>query len=160
MSEKNFTITRRKDHRLVHTASGEDGKPVETPVQAGSCFPWTMPDRYVFLKDDKHKEVVLLDDLSPLTDDERKLVLEEISQKNFVPKIEKISSIRRELDLFHWIVHTAAGDRSFMTNRHEAPRSLTGGRVLIRDISGDLYLVEDYKKLDPKSLKMLWMYLD
>jgi hypothetical protein len=155
-----FRIFRRPDHRLVVATTGADGKQVETPVRASSCFPWSLPDQFVSLADDKGREVLMVEDLAGLEPAERDLLAGEIGLKNFVPRIGRIRSIRREIELFHWSVSTSAGPRSFLTHRHEAPRSLHGGKVLIRDINSDLYLIDDIKALDPKSLKLLWMYLD
>jgi len=159
-TEPDRKIYRRPDHRLVLSKAGEDGKTVDTPVQASSCFPWSLPTQYVSLLDDKGKEMLLIEDLSTLPPQERAVIEEELRLKNFVPRITRIQSIKREIELFHWEVATSSGLRSFLTHRHEAPRSLHGGKVLIRDVNGDLYLIDDVKALDPRSLKLLWMYLD
>ena len=155
-----FRIYRRPDHRLVLSRGTEAGTPEETTVRASSCFPWSLPEQFISLADDKGKELLLIDDLVVLPPEEKVLLEEELGLKNFVPRIDRIHFIRREIELFHWTVSTSAGPRSFLTHRHEAPRSLHGGKVLIRDINSDLYLIDDVKALDPKSLKLLWMYLD
>ena len=44
--------------------------------------------------------------------------------------------------------------------RDEWPRELAGGGILIRDVSGDLYRIGEPAKLDARSRKLLWAYVD
>ena len=158
--ENTFDLQRRADHRLILVTTGEDGKSVETAVQAASCFPWSRPEEFVSLRTDKGVELALIEDLSALPREQRLMIETELKVRNFVQRISRIHTIEREIELFQWKVSTTSGERLFLTHRHEAPRSLSDGKVLIRDISGDLYLIDDAKKLDSKSHKLLWMYLD
>jgi hypothetical protein len=152
-----WSLVRRADGRLVLRRENGDG---ETPVQAACCFPWTHPHEFISLRDDKGKEQLLIEDLQQVESPARELIEEELAERNFLPRVTGIEAITDEMELFHWKVITAAGPRRFLTRRSDHPRKLANGDVLIKDVSNDLYLIPNPKGLDPKSLKLLWVYLD
>jgi hypothetical protein len=152
-----LNLSRRADGRLVLRRENGEG---ETPVQVACCFPWTHPRQFISLRDDKGKEQVLIDDLQQVEAPARELIEDELAERNFLPRLTGIEAITDEIELFHWKVTTAAGPRSFLTRRSDHPRKLANGDVLIKDVSNDLYLIPNPKGLDPKSLKLLWAYLD
>jgi hypothetical protein len=152
-----LNLSRRADGRLVlRQENGES----ETPVLVACCFPWTHPRQFISLRDDKGKEQVLIDDLQQVEAPARELIEDELAERNFLPRLTSIEAITDEIELFHWKVTTAAGPRSFLTRRSDHPRKLANGDVLIKDVSNDLYLIPNPQGLDPKSLKLLWVYLD
>jgi hypothetical protein len=153
----NWNLARRADGRLVLRRENADG---DTPVQVACCFPWTHPREFISLRDDKGKEQLLIEDLQIVASPARALIEDELAERNFLPRITGIEAIADEMELFHWKVITAAGPRSFLTRRSDHPRKLANGDVLIKDVSNDLYLIPNPKGLDPKSLKLLWVYLD
>jgi hypothetical protein len=163
--EKNTDIAaldlfRRSDGRLAVREKKENGETEEIAVQAMSAFPWSRPLEYISIRDDKGREKALIEHIDRADENTRKLIIEELAGRNFMPKITAIESITPEMELFHWKVTTSAGPRSFLTGRHEYPRQLPGGKVLIKDVGNDLYIIENPKSFDPRSLKLLWVYLD
>ena len=155
------TLKQRNDGRLTVThASDNGGEQVESAVQAMCAFPWTTQDEMISLRDDKGRERCFVEKLCDIPLDKQKLILAEIVQRNFVPHILSIQAINRELELFHWLVTTTAGPRSFLTNRNDQFRYIHGHGVLVKDVSNDLYLIDDPEKLDAKSKKLVWVYLD
>jgi hypothetical protein len=152
-----LSLFRRADGRLVLRRENDES---ETPVQVACCFPWTHPRQFISLRDDKGKEQVLIDDLQQVEAPARELIEDELAERNFLPCLTGIEAITDEIELFHWKVTTAAGPRRFLTRRSDHPRKLANGDVLIKDVSNDLYLIPNPKGLDPKSLKLLWAYLD
>ncbi|MBI4979212.1 MAG: DUF1854 domain-containing protein [Spirochaetes bacterium] len=152
-----LNIQRRADGRLVYKVKGKkDG----IPVKVVSAFPWSHPHKFISIRDDKGKEQLLIDSLDSINKAERELISTDLAERNFIPRILSIQSIIEERELFHWNVVTDAGARSFLTNRHDHPRTLETDEVLIKDVSNDLYLIPELKALDKKSLKLLWVYLD
>lgn len=152
-------IFRRDDGRLVLKQS-KDGQPEETPVQAACCFPWSRPGEFISLRDDKGREQALIERLGDLSPVVRGLIAEELANRTFVPRIEAVESITPQAELFHWRIITDAGPRSLLTPRQDYLHTLPGGKVVIKDVSNDLYLVESPAKLDPRSRRLLWAYLD
>ncbi|OGV52708.1 MAG: hypothetical protein A2X49_16720 [Lentisphaerae bacterium GWF2_52_8] len=154
-----FELFRREDGRLVMRRD-ENGKLTEVPLRIACCFPWSLREEFISLRDDKGRELALVEKLSQLKPDTRQLVEEELNSAFFVPRIRELLSIERQAELFLWRVETDSGPRSFLTGHDEHPRTLPNGRILIKDVSNDLYLIENPKELSAKSWKLLWAYLD
>jgi hypothetical protein len=155
-----LNLTRRSDGRLVLRRANGNGEVSDTPVQLASCFPWTHPQEFISLRDDKGREQMLIEDLRQIDAPIRALIENELAERNFLPRVTGIEAITDEIELFHWKVVTNAGPRSFLTRRSDHPRRLANGDVLIKDVSNDLYLIPNPKSLDAKSLKLLWVCLD
>ncbi len=153
-------LYRRADGRLVLKNKNEAGEDTETPVQVVCAFPWTMLREYISIRDDKGRELVLIDGMKDLKDPVKKIIDEELARWSFLPRITRIESVTSEMELFRWKVETSSGPRDFLTHRHEYPRALPGGQILLKDVANDLYLIENPKELDPKSRKILWAHVD
>lgn len=153
-----IAITRRADGRLILKGAGEKGDDI--PVTAACAFPWSHQRSFISIRDDKGHEKAFVEALDALPEDIRSLIEDELSVRNYIPRITEVHGIVSERELFHWTVDTDRGARSFLTNRHDHPRALDDARVLIKDIGGDVYLIDNINKLDKRSLKLLWVYLD
>lgn len=161
MQENELKIYRRNDGRVGVVHAGENGKEKDTPVKVVRCFPWSLPNRYISLVDDKNNEIMLIEDMESLADKEAKQLLsEEIAERTYLPQILQIHAIEDEIDLFKWRVKTNGGERVFFTRRQEIPREVVGGQVVLKDISGDRYVIQKIEGLDEKSRNWLWLYLD
>jgi len=160
LEKKDWNLYRRADGRLVLRRESGNGETAETPVQLACCFPWTHPQEFISLRDDKGREQKLIENLQQLDTPTRELIEDELAERNFMPRITGIEAITDEIELFHWKVIANAGPRNFLTRRSDHPRKLANGDVLIKDVSNDLYLIPNPKGLDAKSLKLLWVYLD
>ncbi len=153
-------LYRREDGRIVLKHLDADQKPVETALQIACCFPWSLQDQWISLRDDKGKELILLEKLDDLDPATSVLIKEEMAFRTFLARITSIDAITDEMELFRWDVQTNSGERTFLTNRHDMPRNLPGGKVLIKDVGNDQYIIDNPGALDAKSRKLLWVYLD
>lgn len=161
MQMNTIKLRRRSDGRLTLMPADESNGATATPVKVVRCFPWSLPTRYISILDDKNKELFLLENLEALEDKvSRELLVNEISERTYLPQIQKIDAIEDEIDLFKWRVQTKSGERAFFTRRREIPREVAGGQVVLKDISGDRYVIESIDALDEKSRNWLWLYLD
>lgn len=154
-----LNIFRRADGRLALRRT-HDGQPLEVPVRAVCCFPWSRRREFVSVRDDKGREHALIERLADLPPETRALIEAELAVSGFVPRIRAVDAIEAQAELFHWKVQTDAGPRSFLTPRGDYLRTLSGGAVLIKDVGNDLYLIEEISGLDPRSRELLWAYLD
>ncbi|MBA4387061.1 MAG: hypothetical protein C0404_03710 [Verrucomicrobia bacterium] len=148
------------DARLLLRQADEKGIIQEIPVQAVCCFPWSQNRAFISLRDDKGHEVRMIEDMDQVMPETRKLIEGHLVRRLFIPRITSVESITEQMELFLWKVVTDAGPRSFLTASNESPRSLGGGRVLIKDVGNDLYLVESPDSMNERSRKLLWIYLD
>jgi hypothetical protein len=124
------------------------------------CFPWTQPQRFISLRDDRNSELALVADLADL-DAVSRLVLEEaLVEAGFVLEVTAVTAIEEEVEIRHWTVMTRQGARTFQTRLDDWPHGLPSGGLLIRDVAGDLYHVSAPAKLDGRSRELLWAYVD
>ena len=90
----------------------------------------------------------------------RTFLEEELKKRNFIPRILKINMFETKKELFAWHVETCAGARVFFTRLREQFRTLANGNIIINDINGDIYIIQNPKSLDKNSQQLLWRYLD
>ena len=148
-------LEEREDGRLW-AVRGEDAR----AVTVRRLFPWSMPARYVSLRDEEDNEVALVRDVTDLDTDSGAALRQALSEAGFVLAIVRIIEIREEIEIRNWSVETRQGLRTFQTKLDDWPRELPGGGILIPDVGGDLYLVSDPTALDAASRKLLWAYVD
>jgi hypothetical protein len=129
-------------------------------VHVRRCFPWSEPGLFVSLGDDEGDEFVLIEDPRSLDASSRQVLEEALAEAGFLFDVTGVTEIEEEVELRHWRVHTSQGNRSFQTRLDDWPRKLPDGRLLIRDIVGDLYRIGDMETLDAKSRSLLWAFVD
>ena len=132
----------------------------EAAVRVCRCFPWSEPQRYLSLRDGEDEEVALVRRARDLDPASEKALEETLLEAGFVLQIERIVHVEEEIEIRSWNVVTRQGARSFQTPRDDWPRQLDDGGILIRDVAGDLYQVENPESLDRTSQKWLWAFVD
>jgi hypothetical protein len=126
------------------------------PVQA---FPIDAPGENVSLVSADGHELVFIHQLSGLDVDTRRLVQEEIAQREFMPLIEQLVSVSTFSTPSTWQVRTDRGMSSFVLKGEEDIRRLKASGLLITDSHGVTYRVHDLRELDRLSRKMLDRFL-
>ncbi len=149
------TLIRGPDGRLRVCVKGESHV-----VQIRRCFPWSDPTRYLSLRDDDDKEIVLIADPAQLDEGSRQVLEDALAEAGFLFDITAVLEVEEEVELRHWRVQCRQGSRTFQTRLDEWPRRLPDGSLLIRDLAGDLYRLPDIATLDRKSRKLLWAFVD
>lgn len=148
-------LARHADGRL-YAAVGN----AEIAVTPRYCFPWSRPGRYVSLRDDAGREVILVDDVAALDEPARRALEHALAEQGFVFEVTRIEAVTEEVEIRHWVVETRQGRRGFQTRLDDWPRTLPDGGILIRDVAGDLYLIPDRRTLDSPSRDLLWAFVD
>ncbi len=126
------------------------------PVQA---FPIDAPGENVSLVSADGHELVFIPQLSGLDTDTRRLLQEEIAQREFMPVIDQLVSVSTFATPSTWQVRTDRGLTSFVLKGEEDIRRLKGSGLLITDSHGVTYRVIDLRVLDRMSRKMLDRFL-
>lgn len=152
----NLRLERRQDGRLWLVRP--DGR--ATLVRVNRCFPWSHPGQYLSLLDGDDEEVGMVRDPAELNAESRRALEDELVEAGFVFEITGVAGIVEEVEIRAWTVTTRQGQRSFQTRLDDWPRELPGGGLLIRDVAGDLYRLEDPNSLDKKSRELLWAFVD
>ena len=151
-------------HRLSRDAHGRlvftDEQGVQhvgvTPVQA---FPIDAPGEHVSLVDADGHERAFIARLSDIDADIRKLLIDEIAQREFMPVIERLLAVSTFSTPSTWTVRTDRGMSSFVLKGEEDIRRLRGNGLLITDNHGLTYRVTDMRALDRQSRKLLDRFL-
>jgi hypothetical protein len=105
--------------------------------------------------DENGEEVFLLERLEDLAEETRKLLLEDLKRREFLPRINKILTIEPSSEPSLWVVETDKGRIEFVLSTEDDVRQLDGKTMLIADSKGMRYVIRDVDKLDKKSRKAI-----
>jgi Domain of unknown function (DUF1854) len=128
------------------------------PVRPVACFPWSEPNNYISLRNEAGLEVGFIDSTAELDDSSRTALETTLRQTRFVFEVTAMEKVEDEFELRTWLVTTHQGPRSFQTKLDDWPRTLENRGIIIRDLSGDLYHIEDSTALDSASQKLIWAF--
>lgn len=107
------------------------------------CFPKSNPNSFYSVRDDKDKEIQLLENLDDLDVDNKKIVEDYLKIRTFSFEIVGVFQADEEFGVRHWEVKTKQGDRSFQTELDSWPQIQDDGRILIDDLYGDQYVIHN-----------------
>ncbi|MEN8906396.1 MAG: DUF1854 domain-containing protein [Clostridiales bacterium] len=123
------------------------------------CFPLSNENKYISVIDKDENEIGIIKDLDEFSKEIRNLILNDLSIRYFMPKINDILKIKEEGGYYYWEVVTDMGDREFIIKSGEENVNLLKHNMLsIEDIEGNRYCILDYKKLSKKSQKMISIF--
>jgi hypothetical protein len=148
------------DDRNRLTVRFPDGSE-RTNVRVVPAFPITRPHRFLYFEDEDGNELGLLVDPKGLNRESRELILDQADQVYFMPRITRIIRVDEQTTgVATWEVETDRGWSRFeMVPRSESVWYVGRDRVLIRDVDGNRYLIEDTNALDPRSRRWSELYL-
>jgi hypothetical protein len=136
----------------------DQDEPVED-VRVARCFPWSLPEDYISVRDPQGREIVLLTSLDELDDTSRDIVREELAHKVFNPRIQCVKHCATEFGITSMTVETDRGEVTFQLGSRDDVRHLSATRVLLNDVDGNIYEVPDVSRLDGDSQRRLAMFL-
>lgn len=152
-----FTLSRNALGKLVYL--GADGIPHEgvTPVRA---FALSAPDVGLSLVSAEGKELQWIDRLDDLPEENSRLIVEDLAQREFMPVISRIISVGSFATPSTWRVETDRGATDLILKSEDDIRRLRGTpALLIADSNGIHYLIRDRGALDTHSQKILKRFL-
>ncbi len=125
-------------------------------VRLHRCFPLSDPARYVSVLDKEGDERAVLDDLGGLDESSRRLADRELDRRYFTPDIERITLLKPEAGMWHFVVETGRGVSDFyVRNWRDSAFELKPGRWQITSVDGGRYEIPNLERLDPASLRLL-----
>jgi len=132
----------------------------EKEVFIKQSFPLSHPGEFLSLRDSEDNEILMVESLnSDVSPDVKALLLEELLKSQFVLNIKEIVNIQEDVELRRFHVLTEQGSRHFQTKLEDWPEILSGETILIEDLCGDLFHIDNWKKLDKESQKKLTPYV-
>lgn len=134
----------------------------EHPVDhAVRCFPFSTPNKWISLRDEKGSEIGLLPTLDGLNEKSKALLETYLKDRYYIPSIESIREIEgSKQGGTIWHVHTQDGPMSF-TMRGDRSLNLNAfPEVVFTDaITRKRYKILDFTKLDRASQKIARVHL-
>jgi hypothetical protein len=124
-------------------------------VNVSRAFPLTYPNKYLSVRDKENKEIGVIADLSQFPDEVKHMILQDLEQRYFAPVIKQVNSLKEEFGYMYCDVETDRGPRRFTVRGNENVINLKEGRILIIDVDGNRFEIQDYRTLDPKSFRVI-----
>jgi len=150
-----LTLEKRRDGRLWALLAER-----AAPVKLRRCFPWTFPERYISLQTEANEELALVSNPADLDQASRAALSQALAEAGFVFIIQRVYSVEEDFELRCFKVETPQGPRAFQTALDAWPRETSDGGLLIQDVAGDLFRIEDPQTLDPRSRELIWELVD
>ena len=151
-----LSIERNPAGQIVVKLAGRDEPIVDAKI--ARCFPWSLPEAYVSIRDGDGKEVALLETLESLDDASRQIIERELADKVFNPKIKRIIDFKHEFGVTSITAETDRGEVTFQIKSRDDVRVLSPTRAFFRDVDGNTYELPDRSKLDSTSKRYLQRY--
>ncbi len=150
-----LVLEQRRDGRLWARQADQ-----AAPVKLRRCFPWTFPERYISLQTDDNVELAFVSDPAELDPASQAALSRALSEAGFVFVIERVDSVEEDFELRCFKVQTPRGPRAFQTALDAWPRETPDGGLLIEDVAGDVFRIENPESLDPRSRELVWELVD
>ncbi len=155
-SPETITLAYDSFGRLVLTLpSGEQHCGV-VPVRG---FPFSAPDTCLSFVDEHGHDVYFVANLAQLAPHVRQLLERDLARREFIPVIRSIYSVSAGAEPTDWHVLTDRGETRFVLSNEDNIRRMGSHGALITDSHGIRFRIEDTRKLDTPSRKLLRRYL-
>ena len=120
-------------------------------VRVRRAFPWTDPDHFISVRSGDGKELLLIEDLTSVAPEQRRVIENVLASSVFIPKITRVDEVDVRFGYQQWKVRTDRGPAEFRVQEREDIRFLHDGRFSIRDADGNVYELTSLEKLDDHS---------
>jgi hypothetical protein len=135
---------------------GEDGEMVQHErVRPLRAFPLTAPDVYITFFSEKSDYLGVLESMSDVEERTEELLRDELERRYFLPQIIRIDFLRIHAGIIFWRVDTDRGPRRFDVRDRDDIRLMPPRRMVIKDVDGNRFEIQDYMELDDESLSLL-----
>ena len=145
------------ERNLLFHESKEGGKQM---VTLKKCFPWTEGASFFSVRNTKDEEVAFIGKMSELDKKDYQAIAKYFKSTQTQFKIKKVKSVEEEYDLRLFEVETQFGIRNFQMKADDWPIVLSKGKILLFDLSGDFYVIDDLNDLTAKEQKIINYLVD
>ena len=151
-----FDLQRDAFGRLVLTdAQGQ----AHVGVVAVRAFPISAPEVGISVVDGDGHELAWVPRLDALDEARRTLLTEALEQREFMPRLLRVTAVSSFATPSTWSVETDRGPTSFVLKGEEDIRRLGPGLLIVNDAHGVQYLIQDLLGMDKHSRKLLDRFL-
>jgi len=138
---------------FIDTINVEINGRIYCNVKPRRPFPYTHPE-YIILYTEEDDEIGILPDYRKLDRKSRKHLERVLEIIYYVPKVKRINKLDTTKSKYEWEIVTDKGVINIRT-WSRCTRWLPNGKLLIYDINGNVYMVENINNLDVKSRAFL-----
>ena len=124
------------------------------------CSPFETPDEYISVLNKDGREYAMILNLAEMPEEAQEIIRAELDRKYLCPTVTRIKSLKEKLGYSFWEVETDKGDMNF--SMHDTYRNIArvgDGMLIISDVDGNRYRIDDVAALDRKSFKKIELYL-
>lgn len=123
-------------------------------------FPHTDKRIYISVRTADHKETGIIRSLDDFSEETAALLESFIQLRYFAPKIHKVLKITEEFGYSYWETETDAGHYRFTVRSGGGNVKLvTENKVMITDVDGNRFMIEDIEQLSEKEYRMIEMFI-
>ena len=133
------------------------GDETHVPVYLHCSFPHSNKTSYISVRTDEKHEIGMiraLDDFPPAT---AELLERHIRLRYFAPVITKVYDIKEEFGYSFWDAETNAGRCRFTVGRGGNVKLVSANRLLITDVDGNRFIIENIEQLSEREYRMVEM---
>jgi hypothetical protein len=152
--------------KFTRTAGGfvslETGGEKYPRVQVVRMFPFTDPGHFISIRttEERSKEIGIIEDMSSLDADTRKMLEEQLNLRYFTPVITKIINVKDEYGYAYFDVMTDRGECRFTIHMGGSDVvHLTETRIIISDLDENRFEIPDVTKLSATERKKIDLFL-
>lgn len=129
-------------------------------IQLHRTMPVHQPNAYICVLDMEAKEIGIIRELGSFSRDQADLIEQELAVRYYSIKVQRILSAKEKFGYVYFELQTAAGIRIIaVKDVSKGVRLLDDKRVVIVDVDGNRYALDDYQSMDRRTLKSLLPYL-
>lgn len=159
MHSQNFTLdlVRFDAHEIalqcidgVLVLECSDGTRYEN-VSMLQAYPLTAPETSVFFCDSEGNELGHIDTILDLDTDSASIAQDALRAAYFVTTIHAIKNVEARHGVTTWTVETSRGPRVIHVKDRNDIRKIPGGKIVITDVHGMKYQIDNVRTLDIKS---------
>lgn len=123
-------------------------------------FPFDLTDEFISVQTKEGEEIGIIRNLSDFDSEAVEIINAELERKYFVPKIERIITLKERRGFSYWKVETDIGEMELsFQDTYRSINKVGSDRAFVTDISGNRFEIESLKGLDKRSQKKLELYL-
>jgi len=159
--EPHFDSLEPASMRLFEDDSGRlrltiEGKRSYTDVKVVRAFPFSDRDHFIAFLDGRDRVIALVTDPQDMTPESRDAALKALERRYFIPTIQHVLSLKEEFGAVYLDVETDRGRRQLVAKGlRDAIVDLGAGELLITDVDGNRYRIDDWRRLDLRSRRFL-----
>ena len=128
-------------------------------------LPIKEPTKYISVADHENKEIGIIRSIEDLKDKQQEIVINELNNRYYAPTALEILSIKDKLGYVYIEMNVrnkngkAYSKNCAVKDVNRNIRMLSDNSLIIFDVDGNRYIIEDIEKLDKHSIKRLDPYL-